>query len=225
MWKNLLTLFKKDNLYTRALDECHAMLDMDWMMYEASVESLRRSDTGEIQMDIRARDKEINAAERDVRKKVLTHLAISGTELTSGLVLVSIVIDIERIGDYTKNIHDLALAHPGRLHGGSLEGRLQEIEAGVTQRFREMVQAFKTNDEEMARAIMASYKQELSGACEALVKAIVSGEVTDLPSADAAALALYARFLKRIAAHSRNIISSVVNPFPRLGYKERPNEE
>jgi hypothetical protein len=37
-------------------------------------------------------------------------------------------------------------------------------------------------------------------------------------------VALYARFLKRIASHSRNIISGVVNPFPRIGYKEKKVE-
>ena len=33
-------------------------------------------------------------------------------------------------------------------------------------------------------------------------------------------VALYLRFLKRISAHSRNLISSVVNPFDRIGYRE-----
>ncbi len=72
---------------------------------------------------------------------------------------------------------------------------------------------------------MASYKQEISAACDHIIIAIVSGQVTDLKSADAAAVALYARFLKRIAAHSRNVVSSLVNPFPRLRYKEKPNED
>ena len=62
------------------------------------------------------------AFERDVRRKVMTHLSLGNTsDLTAGLVLISIVIDIERIGDYSKNIHDLATVHPDKLHGGSLE--------------------------------------------------------------------------------------------------------
>ena len=31
--------------------------------------------------------------------------------------------------------------------------------------------------------------------------------------------ALLARFLKRVSAHLKNVASSVVNPFHRLGYK------
>jgi hypothetical protein len=53
--------------------------------------SLWQSDTAEIKVDIFAKDKEVNARERDVRKKVLTHLAHSGgADLTSGLILVSV---------------------------------------------------------------------------------------------------------------------------------------
>jgi phosphate uptake regulator len=71
----------------------------------------------------------------------------------------------------------------------------------VTRRFKDTIQGFKTSDEEVARAIMADYKQELSIACDNITNAVVSGKVTDLSSSDAAALALYARYLKRIAAH------------------------
>jgi phosphate transport system protein len=95
----------------------------------------------------------------------------------------------------------------------------------VTELFRDMIQAFRTSDEEQARRIMVSYKEGLSASCEAISIGIVSGKAQDLNSQDAAAVALYARFLKRIAAHSRNIISSVVNPFPRIGYKEKRQEE
>ena len=39
----------------------------------------------------------------------------------------------------------------------------------------------------------------------------------------------YARFLKRIGSHSRNIATSIVNPFHRIGYQEindpQPNPE
>jgi uncharacterized membrane protein YeaQ/YmgE (transglycosylase-associated protein family) len=45
--------------------------------------------------------------------------------------------------------------------------------------------------------------------------------VIGMVAADATAVSLYARFLKRIASHSRNIVTSVVNPFQRIGYREK----
>lgn len=221
MWKSLLSsLFKEDNLYIQALKESYEMLALDLSMYEASVESLRHSDTGELNIDIYQLDKKINAYERDVRKKVMTHLSVTGSkDLAPGLILISVVVDIERIGDYTKNINDMAQQHPNRLVAGSMEDDLQLIETRVTSLFSDMIEAFEKSDEDKARQLMEAYKGGISKNCDAITNRIVNGEVTDLPSADAAAVALYARYLKRIAAHSRNIITSVVNPFDRIGYK------
>jgi hypothetical protein len=52
---------------------------------------------------------------------------------------------------------------------------------------------------------------------------IVSERASDLSGPDAATVSLYARYLKRIAAHSRNVMTSIVNPFHRIGYREKPD--
>ena len=221
MWKNLLaTLFREDNLYIQALNQSYEMLALDLTMFETSVESLRHSDSAEMPIDIYKLDQQINAYEREVRKKVMTHLAVTGSrDLAPGLVLTSVVIDIERIGDYTKNICDLAQNHPKRLEAGIFEDSLQAIEKSVSSQFRDMINAFKNSDEAEAKRIMEDYKEEVSSQCDRITNQIVRGEVGDLPPGDATAVALYTRYLKRIGAHSRNIITSVVNPFDRLGYK------
>lgn len=202
------------------------MLDLDLEMFKGAMETLRRKDNAEITVDIYATDKKINEFERDVRRKVLSHLAVSGSgKLSSGLALVSIVIDIERIGDYSKNIFDLAKAHPDRLHGRSLEQEVVTIEQTVDRLFTETVQAFKTNNVEAARKVMTGYKETLSAQCDRIVNLIIGGEAPDLSPGEAATLALYIRYLKRIAAHSRNITTSVVNPFHRIGYREKKDSE
>ena len=222
MWKKLIELFKKDNLFEQACQEASKMLDTDAAMYEASVDALRHSDTAEVKFDIYGADKDVNRSERDVRKKVMTHLVVSGgTNLASGLSLVSVVVDIERIGDYTKNIYDLAVHHPLRLQGGPVEEKLQKVEASVTTDFKGMIEVFKHRDEDKARVIMNNYKEGLSDACEEISNSILSGSISGLDSSDATAVSLYARFLKRIASHSRNIVTSVVNPFHRIGYREK----
>ena len=222
MWKELIQLFKKDNLFEQAYQEASKMLDTDAAMYDASVEALRHKDTAEVGLDIHSADKEVNRSERDVRKKVMTHLVVSGgTNLASGLSLVSVVVDIERIGDYTKNIYDLAVHHPLRLQGGPVEEKLQKVETAVTTDFKGMIEVFKDRDEDKARVIMNNYKEGLSDACEEISNSILSGSISGLDSSDATAVSLYARFLKRIASHSRNIVTSVVNPFHRIGYREK----
>ncbi len=221
MWKDLLAaLFNEDNLYIQALNQSYEMLAMDLTMFEASIESLRHSDSAEILIDVYKLDEQINAYERDVRKKVMTHLTVTGSrDLAPGLVLTSVVVDIERIGDYTKNICDLAQNHPTRLHAGDLEERVKKIEINASDLFKDMISAFKNSDEDEARRIMEGYKEDVSRQSDEIAMQIVRGEAGGMSAGDATAVALYVRYLKRIAAHSRNIITSVVNPFDRLGYK------
>ena len=221
MFKQIFEIFKSDSLYEQALSECHEMLDIDLQMFKASIKSLRKSDTAEINIDIYAMDKKINEFERDVRRKVMTHLAVGGKEdVGSGLVLVSVVIDIERIGDYTKNIYDLAVNHPKKLNGGSIEDRLKEIETISYDLFEESIDAFKNQNIEKARDLMGQYKENISSQCDAITNDIILGRIDDLNSSNSTAVGLYARYLKRVSAHSRNLISSIVNPFERIGYPE-----
>ena len=221
MFKQIFEIFKSDSLYEQALLECHEMLDIDLTMFKASMDSLRKSNSSEIDIDIYAMDKKINEFERDVRRKIMTHLAVGGKEdVGSGLVLVSVVIDIERIGDYTKNIYDLAVNHPKILDGSSLESRLSKVESTSLHLFEASIDAFKNQNIEKARTLMTTYKEKISEQCDSITQDIISGKLSDIDVGRGSAVAMYARYLKRIAAHSRNLISSVVNPFERIGYPE-----
>ena len=221
MFKQIFKIFKSDSLYEQALSECHEMLDIDLSMYKESIKSLRKSDLTDIDIDIFKMDKKINEFERDVRRKVMTHLAIGGKEdIGSGLVLVSVVIDIERIGDYTKNIYDLAVNHPKKLNGGSVEDRLAKIEKISFNLFEQSIDVFKNQNIDKASSLMGDYKKNISKQSDAITNDIIAGKISDLEIGTASAVGLYARYLKRISAHARNLISSIVNPFERIGYPE-----
>ena len=222
MFKQIFELFKSDSLYEQALKECHDMLDIDKKMFNESVKTLRQLDTADISIDIYAMDKKINQFERDVRRKIMTHLVVSGKEdLASGLILVSVVIDIERIGDYTKNIYDLSVEHPKKLLAGNYEEKLLSIEESTSNFLNNAIDVFKNQDIDKARELMKEYKVDISATSSDIVNSIVSGKNDEFSAQQASALCLYVRYLKRIAAHSRNLISSIVNPFERIGYPEK----
>jgi phosphate uptake regulator len=67
---------------------------------------------------------------------------------------------------------------------------------------------------------MTEYKEAVSKRCDELTFDLVEGKHPDIKTPDQVTVALYLRFLKRIGAHSRNMITSVVNPFERIGYPE-----
>ncbi len=220
MIRDILNLLSRDNLQVQALSECYEMLDLCHEMFHASVNSLRNRDDATVGVDIYKKDKKLNSFERDVRRKVMTHLSLGHTaDISSGLTLVSIVIDMERIGDYTKNIYDLAVHHPGRLDAGDREEDLKTVESAAMEMFDRAAKAFKEGNMDEARKLMGGYKQDVSRQSRRIEEALIAGQ-TNLSTSEAVTVALYTRFLKRIAAHSRNLISSLVNPFDRIGYPE-----
>ena len=110
--------------------------------------------------------------------------------------------------------------HPQRLRAGELEDDVVALETEALANFDRTVKAFKVGDRDEARSLMEQYKADISNRCNEIERRLVAGSA-ELPAAEAVTVALYLRFLKRISAHSRNLISSVVNPFDRIGYREK----
>lgn len=223
MLKKWFAIFKKDTLMDRAYHQSFLMFDIIRGMYTAAKESLRHREDSEIDVDIFDDDAEVNRFEREVRRDVFNHLAVRGTgRLPSGLVLISIIIDIERIGDYTKNIVELAMNHPGKLHGGKFEDDLRRVENAVADNLIRTRNCFESGDEAPALKLLEDYDW-VNPLCDKKLIALVKEEDKSIRPGDAAALALYFRWLKRINSHLRNITTSVINPFDRIGF--RPKKE
>jgi phosphate transport system protein len=222
MWKSLMQLWKADNLLQQAWSESFEMLEIDREMFLEAVRILRESEDLEMSREVRQKDKLVNRYEREVRRKVMAHTAISGNaDLAGAMVLISLVIDIERIGDYCKSIVDLAAAHPQRLNVPALEERLCEIESEIKQNFEQTIVAVQRQDEDLARRLMDAFRHEISRNCEQIVVDVVSGGQEGIDAADAATLAIYARYLKSISVHLYNLLTGVTNPFHRIGFKEK----
>lgn len=221
MFKEWLHLFQKDSLMDRAYRRSSMMLDITLSMFLKAKTSLRYTDSDQVDIDIYDRDAEVNRYQREVRRHVFKHLTMRGVErLPSGLVLVSIVIDIERIGDYTKNMIELAMNHSRRLPGGKFETDLQRVETAVEDNFIRTKSCFESADEKAALKLLKEYEW-VSRVCDDCLFRLIKEDDKNIGSGDAVSLALYFRWLKRINSHLRNISSSVVNPFDRIGFKPR----
>lgn len=221
MLKEILAVFKRDSLMEKAYKRSYQMLDITLEMFIKARQVLRHTEDNKLEFDITDQDIEVNKYQREVRRDVFNHLVLSGTdELASGLVLVSIVIDIERIGDYTKNIIEIAQDHAPRLHCGKYEEDLVKIENAVEENFSKTIDCFKTANTAAGLELLAGYKwvSKLSDQC---IRSLMKGEDESINIGSAVALTLYIRSLKRIYSHLRNVTTSVVNPFDRIGYKPK----
>ena len=189
-------------------------------MFKEAVKSLRESQTAEIEIDIEEKDIKIKKYESEVRKKVMTHLAVNEvSDLNVGLVLISIVIDIERIGDYTKNNVELAQHHPGKLNAGKWEADLKRIEETVSNNFGVLIEAFEQSDSTLAKQLLDEL-WKVKNECDDCNWELLKDNDLNLKVSDAVALAMYMRYLKRIASHLMNVATSIVNPFHKIGYRK-----
>jgi phosphate uptake regulator len=200
------------------------MIDITKKMYLEAKRNLREENNNKLKLNIYDLDIAVNKFEREVRRKVLSHLAVSGTyDLPTGLALVSIIIDIERVGDYTKNIVELAQNHPSKLDGGLYADDLIRVESAIEEVFDLIRKALETADEVEARKISDEYGW-ITKLCDQHVLDYLNERDAEISSSDAVASSLYFRYLKRIFSHLRNVASSITNPFDKIGFYRRKED-
>ena len=222
VFKDLVTIWNSEDSLSQAWTSSNEMLHLSHEMFTDSVNALRSGEKNKVIKSIKLRDEEINQYHRDIRKKVVTYYSVSKdvTNINSGLVLINMVVDIERVGDYTKNILDLAKYYPKKLRSEKVSEDLRIIEQAVIERFQNTVKAVEEMDEMAAKELIKSYRSDLGKLSDNLVASSISGALKIGEEHMASSMVLYARYLKRIGAHLKNITSVVINPFESIGYKK-----
>lgn len=222
VFKDLVTIWNSEDSLSQAWTSSNEMLHLSHEMFTDSVDALRSGEKNKVIKSIKLRDEEINQYHRDIRKKVVTYYSVSKdvTNINSGLVLINMVVDIERVGDYTKNILDLAKYYPKKLRSEKVSEDLRIIEQAVIERFQNTVKAVEEMDEIAAKELIKSYRSDLGKLSDNLVASSISGDLKIGEEHMASSMVLYARYLKRIGAHLKNITSVVINPFESIGYKK-----
>lgn len=210
----------KKNLLDEARQEAVTMLMTDRRMFELVTRALKEEAKPHLRDRIMAMDKEVNHQQRSVRKKVFEHLTISrGQDLLEGLELTIAVIDLERIGDYGKNMSELVELLSDKMDMGEREGVLERVISLTTEMFDAGLTAFSKQDTSAANLVMEKY-QRVSTLCDGTLAELVekAQEKDVLPKNDVT-LILMLRYIKRVAAHLKNLASAVVNPYHRIGFR------
>jgi len=171
--------------------------------------------------DIRTTDERVNAAERDIRRELVVHASVyGGFDTPQILVYMSIVKDVERIGDYAKNLYDIA-ADGVVLDSGELMAEMLELRTRISSMISEVAEVFHDRDGARARELFRE-GDALQDDFDARVSELVTGRIGE---PYAVAYALTYRYLKRIVAHLMNVLSAVVMPLDRLDYFDADPED
>jgi len=222
IFKDILGIWKSDNLLAQAWDDSLKMLSISNDIFVQSIQYFNSGENIDAVKALKKEDQTINDYYQLVRRKVLTHYSIDKppVETSGGLTLVNMVVDIERIGDYCKNISDLTLMRDGPMDFGELSDDIKSIEQEVESRFTKTIQAIENQDEALAENLLNNYKKMVTKVSDRIVKDIASGRIQFTDSSQGASIALYSRYLKRIGAHLKNITSTIVNPYDKIGYNQ-----
>ncbi len=217
MFEKFFKLWSTGNLLEASFEEVENMIDLARDMFEYSINLV--IENAKNREDIYKSDQELNHSEREVRRKVLEHLSINpAQDINPSLILVTIIIDIERIGDYSKNIVELA-----DKSGDSLECEytdiIRDLKSRIVKNINTTIESFKEGNEEKAIPVLEDHL-EIANICEENMDKLINEEIK-IPTKLSIVYTLLFRYIKRVSAHTKNVASSIINPYDRIGFKPR----
>jgi len=193
-----------------AFADVSAMLKQAAEMLEHSLDVLL--DNKAVTLDLEQLDDVIDEAERRVRRTILQHLAVNPKQdLVASLILVSMVQDAERIGDFSRGLVELMKMAGGPRQGPFAE-ELRALASRLLPMFATCEKAFRDADVVEARKVITGHRQ-LRRELKAYRNRVAA---SDLSADMAVVYAGAAQILRRVGAHLSNIASTVVQPYDRI---------
>jgi phosphate uptake regulator len=216
MLKDLLEVWREKSLLGKMYDEFTQMLaDARWMFKESCEAVFQEEGITGMRSSLFKRDININKTERRIRKQIVEHFAIRpGMDVTACLILMSVVKDAERLGDYCKNIYDTREIMGGPLPKDEFYDRLYAAHAQILETFNKVAAAFSQADEKTGYEIIQK-EVEMGKEFDGMIKDIAD---SSLATRHAVVVTLVTRHFKRIDAHLGNIASTVVMPLHKIDY-------
>ncbi len=217
MLQELLSIFRSQNPLAKMGENFSEMLAISLELVKRAGDIFFTQDVDpEHRTQLQQQDVRVNKLQRRIRKQVIFHLSVEGNaaDLPYCLLLMSLVKDVERIGDYAKEIAELATLSTAPMPNDQVLAELKEIRGGIEADFEGAVSVLSSVDRERAVELIRC-GQDTVDRCQQLIGRIANGWYS---AGAATTLALGTRFYQRIAGHVLNLLSSVVMPLHKLDY-------
>lgn len=224
MFRNLLQFWKGRDFLGQVLDEFKKMLEDTHQMFGSVCRKLIENQEEEgLEENIYLLDRKVNSLEKDIRKRIVEHLALQpAVELSTSLLLMSVVKDAERLGDYSKNLLEVAKIIDGPLDRDKYLSFFGNIGQDLDELFRITKEAFIESDRKKA-AQAWDYEVKIVKGCDSIIGRLAQS--SDLPVNTAVSFTLIARYFKRLAAHLSNIATSIILPLDELDYYKQKRKK
>ncbi len=216
MFRNLLSFWKGKEFLAQVFEEFKDMLDQTECMYKMVCSTLLDNvEEPDLKEKIYEIDKKVNRLQKDIRKRIVEHLSLQPTvDVPACLLLMSVVKDAERLGDYSKNLYEVTGLLQKPIDRSVFSQYFGELDKDILTLFRQTKEAFMEADRSKAES---SWNDEhrLAIQCDRIVKQVVK---SNLSVNEAVCFVLIARHFKRLVAHLVNIATSVILPISDLDY-------
>jgi len=217
MLKELRSLFRSANEIARMGEDFSEMLDLSrGLTMRAGRILFEEASEGDDRSEISKSDVAINKLERTIRKQVIAHLTLGSEAGDVGycLLLMSIVKDVERIGDYAKNVAEIHDEGGASVPDDPNGTELRAIRGSVEETFGAVNGVFVSSDSRSALGLIQKGRS-LNRRCDELIKVVAA---SSYDAATTTSMVLGARYYKRIESHLLNVLSGVVMPLHKLDY-------
>ncbi len=216
MLKEIMALWKRESLLKKVIEKFGEMLANDEYLFTHAWKAfMGQVITEEMKQPFYDRDAAVNRCERNIRRMLAEHLSIHPRHDFSGcLIMMSLVKDAERIGDYSKNIFEVGIMIEGASGEMKYLERLNSVQRKIADHFPQLKTAFLESDENIARELLKDYAP-IKHECNSILRDLFSEQ---LSTREAVATALLSRYLKRINSHISNIASGIVYPLDEIDF-------
>jgi phosphate uptake regulator len=214
---NLIDVLRGESPLDEAQAELRQMLEMTHSMLLDGTRGLWGDGlSSDDRASIYERDIRVNQFERSIRERVTFFLAggDSSPNLSAALRLMSIVKDVERIGDYAKNLAELVALDGDPIGSTDEREALMAIAQRVEALSAATLPALVEEDGDEAQRLYEEGRA-ICRACDDLIVAVARSEAT---ACDAVRLAVGARHYKRVAGHLMNVLSGLLMPLHKLDF-------
>ena len=208
MIAEILAALRAHDTLSDALELYNSMVENVREMYALVMSALSgESSVDEVHDRVYGIDRDVNEKERSVRRLLVNHLSLrTRYDAPACLVLMSVVKDTERLGDYCKNLFEVAEMFGQPLAQGRYMTPLVDISKKVESLLARIGEAFVESESEIARAVHRE-SHTVASECDMILKQLIQDKI---PTHKAVAYSLLSRYFKRLARHLGNIASGVL---------------
>ena len=223
MFKNLLNFWKGKDFLAQVFSEFNEMLDDTKRMYEMVCKTLLDNvEEPDLKKKIYEIDKNVNRLQKSIRTRIIEHLSLQpSVDVAACLLLMSVVKDAERLGDYAKNLFEITEFQTKPIDRALFSEYFNEVDKKVLELFEQTKEAFIETDVDIASSAW-DYEKKIAKGCDEIVAKVAKSNLT---VNEAVCYALIARYFKRIVAHLVNIATSVILPLSDLDYFDERRED